>query len=201
MIFVAHRINTIAELNQVPSDFGVEIDLRDRGGEIVLSHDPFMEGVSLDDYLKHYQHSLLIMNMKSAHLEVEALEALKKRSIENYFFLDSSMSSVIALAKFKKYHFAGRVSEFESIDSAALSNAIFSWAWIDCFTKFSLSKEDYELLNTAFGMRVCLTSPDLLGRPKDIAFHANKLLKLGIAPDAICTKLQNIKIWRQAFSQ
>jgi len=199
MIYVAHRINTTAELEQVPTEFGVEIDLREREGEIVLSHDPFMEGVCLNDYLKHYQHSLLILNMKSAHLEQEALKTLKKHKINNYFFLDSSMSSIIALSKFKEYHFAGRVSEFERITSTALSNNIFSWAWIDCFTKFSLSKNDFEVLNKKFGMRVCLTSPDLLGRPEDIDLHANMLRKLKIIPDAICTKLHNINFWKNAF--
>ena len=29
MEFIAHRINTIKELNQTPNDYGVEIDLRD----------------------------------------------------------------------------------------------------------------------------------------------------------------------------
>ena len=35
--FIAHRINTLNELKQIPNQYGVEIDLRDFKNKIVLS--------------------------------------------------------------------------------------------------------------------------------------------------------------------
>ena len=31
VLFIAHRINTIEQLQQVPPHYGTEVDLRDRG--------------------------------------------------------------------------------------------------------------------------------------------------------------------------
>ena len=40
MKLIAHKINTIDELNAVPKDYGIEIDLRmGVDGKIILSHD------------------------------------------------------------------------------------------------------------------------------------------------------------------
>ena len=50
MIFIAHRINTIKELNKIPQKFGIEIDLRDNNKDIELVHDPFKKGVNLKDF-------------------------------------------------------------------------------------------------------------------------------------------------------
>lgn len=39
--FIAHRINTIKQLKDVPYNYGVEIDLRPFNDLIILEHDPF----------------------------------------------------------------------------------------------------------------------------------------------------------------
>ena len=199
MLFIAHRINTIEELNDVPPEYGVEIDLRDYNDSIVLCHDPFMGGESFTEYLSHYRHSFLILNMKSAGLEEKAINLLQQNNIEDYFFLDSVMSSVVKVTEKKFINFAGRLSEFESINSLKLSQGLYSWAWIDCFTELVLSENDYKILHNQLGMRICLTSPDLLGRPSEIVLYAKQMAKLKIIPDAICSKLKNIEIWKKAL--
>ena len=40
MIPIIHKVNSIEKLNNVPDDYGVEIDIRNNSGELVLSHDP-----------------------------------------------------------------------------------------------------------------------------------------------------------------
>lgn len=199
MKYIAHRINTLAELHEVPSEFGVEIDIRDYSNKIVLSHDPFIGGVSLETYLDDYKHSFLILNIKSAGLEEEVISLLEKKGIKDYFFLDSSMSSVVQVNKNKRVNFAGRLSEFESVASLKLARELFSWAWVDCFTKLTLSEKDYEALHNELGIRICLTSPDLLGRPNEIELVARQLSDMKITPDAICTKLKNIHIWQHTL--
>lgn len=43
--YIAHRINTKGDLHTIPSEYGVELDLRDSfGGGIYISHDPFVKG-------------------------------------------------------------------------------------------------------------------------------------------------------------
>ena len=45
MEFIAHRINTVAELRQLDTCYGVELDLRDDlNGRIYIQHNPFEPG-------------------------------------------------------------------------------------------------------------------------------------------------------------
>ena len=54
MIKIAHRINTIKDLKKVPPKYGVEVDLRSQGQNLILNHDPFCPGESFENYLKAY---------------------------------------------------------------------------------------------------------------------------------------------------
>ena len=86
-LFCCHRINTINELKTIPKKHGIEIDLRDNlNEEIYISHDPFKSGENFEEFLKHYAHSFIILNIKSERIEYKVLELLKKYNIVNYFF-------------------------------------------------------------------------------------------------------------------
>ena len=85
MEYIAHRINTIDELLKVPKNYGVEIDIRDFGKKLILNHDPFEDGDTLEDYLEHYDHGTLILNIKSERIEYKVLEILNKYKIKKYF--------------------------------------------------------------------------------------------------------------------
>ena len=63
MIYVSHRINTVEALMENPVEYGVELDLRDRGDRLILQHDPFSDGEDFEDYLEHYRHQLMILNI------------------------------------------------------------------------------------------------------------------------------------------
>ena len=66
MQFIAHRINTISELRNLPTEYGVEIDLRDSlDGRIYIQHNPFESGEDFEKYLKEYHHGTMILNIKS----------------------------------------------------------------------------------------------------------------------------------------
>ena len=64
MEIVIHRVNTLAKLQSVPVQFGCEIDIRAAGSELVLHHEPFMDGILLTNFLENYRHGLLILNVK-----------------------------------------------------------------------------------------------------------------------------------------
>ncbi len=195
MEFIAHRINTIKELKQVPKEFGVEVDLRDYGKRLVLQHDPFKSGEDFADYLKHYRHGTLILNIKSERIEYKVLELMKRYKIKEYFFLDNSFPMINALIKARENKIAVRFSEFESLDTILTLERKVRWVWVDCFTKLPINKKNFTQLKKA-GFKLCLVSPELQGRPKDIRKYRNFLDKERIFFDAICTKLWNIPEWR-----
>ena len=66
---IIHRINRIKDLKKIKSRFGIEIDLRSQGSEIILSHDPFVKGEKLGDYLDEYNHGTLVLNIKENGIE------------------------------------------------------------------------------------------------------------------------------------
>ncbi|MDP3510961.1 MAG: hypothetical protein Q8T09_23550 [Candidatus Melainabacteria bacterium] len=195
MHFIAHRINQLEQLRQVPALFGCEIDLRDRGERLILQHDPFKDGEDAEPFFAEYKkHGTLILNVKSERIEDTVLSLMEKYQIENYFFLDSSLPMIVNLTKRGEKRIALRYSEFETIETVLNFAGLVDWVWIDCFTRLSLSKEDYMLLKDA-NFKLCLVSPELQGRPEDIAAYKKQMAEAEIVMDAICTKQHNIDLW------
>ena len=73
MIIVKHRVNLTTELQTVPKNFGVEVDVRSFNGEIILQHNPLEEGEKFVDWITHFNHELLILNVKEEGLEVKLI--------------------------------------------------------------------------------------------------------------------------------
>ena len=69
MIRIAHRRNTVVELDATPQTLGVEIDIRTRNNSLIVHHDAFAEGELLESWLEHYHHGLLVLNVKEEGLE------------------------------------------------------------------------------------------------------------------------------------
>lgn len=196
--YIAHRINTLSGLAEIPHEFGVEIDLRDRGERLILQHDPFTDGEDAEPFFAGYKHGTLILNIKSERIEFKILELLQKYKIENYFFLDSSFPMIYQLVQRGETRSAVRFSEYESIDTVMKLEGLVEWVWVDCFSFLPISKELYSHLKNC-GFKLCLVSPELQGRPDDIPLYRDKLNEDGIVFDAICTKVYNIPKWREAF--
>ena len=189
MQIIAHRRNTVEELQQTPHEFGVEIDLRSYGSKLVVHHEPFSDAVSFDDWLESYQHQTLILNVKEEGLEEACLDCVKKRSISDFFFLDQSFPFLIKTSKTGERRCAVRVSEFESVETALTLAGKIDWVWVDCFSKFPLSRTDGAQLKSA-GFKLCLVSPELQGRfdETEIADYRKLLQDIDLAVDAVCTK-------------
>tara|TARA_B110001452_G_scaffold120509_1_gene100016 strand:- start:2261 stop:2851 length:591 start_codon:yes stop_codon:yes gene_type:complete len=194
--FIAHRINTIKELKKLSIDFGVELDLRDYGNRLILQHEPFVDGEDFEDYLKHYNHGTMILNIKSERIEYRVLELIKKYDIKKYFFLDSSFPMIYQLSKNGENNIALRFSEFEGIDTILMMKNKVKWIWVDCFTKLPINTMVFNNIK-ALGYKVCLVSPELQGRNEDILPFKKKLFENNIYFDSICTKHHNIEIWKE----
>ena len=189
MQIIAHRKNTIEELSQTPTQFGIEVDIRSWEKELTIHHDPFAQGEDFKEWLKHYQHQILILNVKEEGLEAQLIELMKEHNISNYFFLDQSFPFLVKWAKLGEKRLAVRVSEYESINTALSLKDKVDWIWVDCFTHFPLSSEEAKQLKQA-NFKLCLVSPELQGRNAESEIPALKELlgTLGISVDAVCTK-------------
>ena len=189
MIRVAHRINRAEGLRAVPSEFGVELDLRSQGPEIVIHHDPFAAGENFEDWLKSYRHRLLILNVKEEGLESRLLSLMAAHGIEDFFFLDQSFPFLMKTARSGEKRCAVRVSEYESVETALSLAGMVGWVWVDCFTRFPLTAADAARLKQA-GMQLCFVSPELQGRtdPDHVRGFRREIEEAGIIGDAVCTK-------------
>jgi hypothetical protein len=194
MEYIAHRINRIKELKKIPKEYGVELDLRDFGGRLVLQHEPFMDGEDFAEYLKHYDHGTMILNIKSERIERKVLELVQKYNIKDYFFLDSSFPMIYSLSKSGEKNIALRFSEFEGIDTILNMKGKIDWIWVDCFSKLPIDNENYNLLKQ-HGFKFCLVSPELQGQDEKIEEYKKYLNDKNIIFDAVCTKIYNAKRW------
>jgi len=192
--YIAHRINTLSELKNLPIKYGVELDLRDFGDRLILQHDPFLDGEDFEEYLTQYRHGTMILNIKSERIEHKVLELLNSFEIENYFFLDSSFPMIHQLSNQGERKFAVRFSEFEGLDTVMAMSGKIDWVWVDCFSKLPIDVNSFNKLKQA-GFKLCLVSPELQSRQQDIDNYRNWLAKQGIVFDAICTKYHNIEQW------
>jgi len=194
MEYIAHRINTIEELKQIPSEYGVELDLRDYGRRLILQHDPFKDGEDFEEYLKHYNHGTMILNIKSERIEFKVLDLIKKYNIKKYFFLDSSFPMIYLLTNSGEKNIALRFSEYEGLDTILNMKSKVKWVWVDCFTRLSITKKDYNILKQN-GFNLCLVSPELQNQEHKLLEYKKYLIKEQIVFDAICTKIHNIMKW------
>ncbi len=189
MKLIAHCRNTLDELLATPTNYGVEVDIRSFGERLIIHHDPFVAGDDFVDWISHYQHGTLILNVKEEGLEQQLLALMARYGIADFFFLDQSFPFLVKTARQGERRCAVRVSEFESLDTALTLAGMIEWVWVDCFTRFPLSGQDAERLRKA-GLKLCLVSPELQQRTGEGEIPALRTLlaERGIQPAAVCTK-------------
>lgn len=198
--FIAHRINTIDQLRKLPNEYGLELDLRDGlDGSLYMQHDPFMPGENFENFIQLYRHGTLILNVKSERIEYKVLELMEKYSIDNYFFLDSSFPMIKSLTDRGESKIALRFSEYEGLDTIRNMSGRAKWIWVDCFTKFPLTKEIANSFKI-MGYKICIVSPELQAQPNKIVEYAQKIQQDAIPIDAVCTKVYNINKWKDLLS-
>jgi len=185
-----HRINTSEQLVEIPSIDGVEIDIRSRGQDIILEHDPFKDGQLFTEWLKHWQGQSLILNVKEEGIEERTLEVLSAYTNLEYFFLDQSFPFLARTINSGNKNTAVRVSDLESVDTALLMNC--DWVWIDCFLgDWNFLPGVVRLLQDS-GRKICLVSPELV---RDNTLNELQLLQdvlkdNNLFVQGVCTKLK-----------
>jgi hypothetical protein len=194
MYLIAHRINTVEEILQLPQNCPIEFDLRDSGGRIIVTHDPFTDGEEFDTFVTYLTNRFCIVNIKSEGIEWKVLDILKKYNVKDFFLLDCAVPMMWKLVQQGESRFAVRFSEFESINSVLRWSGHAQWVWVDCFYTYILTEYIQKQLHSA-GFKICIVSPELQGRPADIPKYHTHLLTNNVSVDAICTKHYNFKSW------
>jgi hypothetical protein len=186
-----HRQNTALQLRGVPSVDGVEIDLRSSNGEIILQHDPFLQGEVLSDWLDSWDGQEIILNIKEEGIEDRVLDLMDRKRISHYFFLDQSFPFMMKLLKNKNTNTAARVSDLESVETALAINT--KWVWVDCFNgNWDFLLHAVPKLQSA-KKKICLVSPELVRNQSEIELdNLQALLKMNnFGIDGVCTKLKS----------
>ena len=190
-VLVQHRINTIRDLNNVPCDLGIEVDIREHNGELICSHDPFQQGELFKDFLLHFKHKFLIANIKEEGIERSVISFLEDFGIENYFLLDVSFPYIVKLCRDGIDKIALRVSDFEVLNLDLLKTLGLQWIWLDAFEKFPQEQlQQIKAYSAHNDIKVCLVSPELrMARDslKSDEIHG-QIKETNYSFDAICFK-------------
>lgn len=162
--------------------------MRTFDSELILNHDPLKPGVKFYDWLKHYKHSFLIINVKEDGLETHALDLMNEFGIDKFFFLDQPVPSLFKAAKIFPDVCCARISDLESIESAIKMNV--SWVWLDSLSgNWDYLLDAIEKLSR-IGIKMCLVSPELhrLSFEQELSKLRSMLNEAPMKIDAVCTK-------------
>lgn len=187
MIYIQHRVNSVQDLEKIQNlEFGCEIDLRSdvsKKGHIHLAHDPWSQGDDffkwLDVFKKKQLRGPLILNTKEDGLEQTAMEALQKRGLTNFFFLDTTLPTLVKWTDKGIKNFAVRLSRYEPLESAKAFSGRADWLWVDCFQGQFIQPPNLK------GFKICLVSPELQSSSLELDENGKNWLKVA---HAICTK-------------
>ncbi len=172
-----------------PIEFGVEVDLRSDGSDVIVHHEPFVRGPLFSEWVDHYSHQGLILNVKEEGLEVAIGKILQDRGIADFFFLDQSFPFLMRTVNAGDRRAAVRVSDIESQETALALAGELDWCWIDGLRQLAGEGVDMPGLQ-ASGFSLCLASPELHGgRPEELIPKVRaRLSQRQVQVDAVCTK-------------
>lgn len=179
MNIIAHRgywnirseMNTnIAFKRALDNGLGIETDIRDYCGELVISHDiPTSKSQKFDDFLKLYNDIIkidcskkpwLAINIKSDGLQDKVKKVLRDNKIINYFVFDMSVPDMLLYMK-NDINFFIRQSEYESFVENLDG---YKGVWLDQFKSTWFCSETLRP-HVNNNLYICLVSPELHGRP------------------------------------
>jgi len=180
-----HRVNTIDALEKVPVELGIEFDLRSDGDRVIVTHDPFTDGPTIEEFFPRIGPRPCIFNVKCEGIEAKVADLASRLGIEDYFFLDCSVPAAVKLWRAGNRRVAVRFSELEPAEGVLAWANKASWVWVDCFTRFPIEEATWTRIASA--LKVCLVSPELQGHDAEADQRLRASLQ-GLRWDAVCTK-------------
>jgi glycerophosphoryl diester phosphodiesterase len=144
--------------------FGLETDIRDHAGELVISHDLAGDDALplrhlLEDYRSLGATGILALNIKADGLATKLRQLVESHEISQYFVFDMSIPDMRHYDRLQVPYFSRR-SEFES-EIIAFDHC--AGVWLDAF------ESDWYDADTILGLltmnkRVAVVSPEVHGR-------------------------------------
>ncbi len=164
----AEKNTTTAFRRSFEHGFGVETDVRDCAGKLLISHDlprgtELEFSAFLDLYCNYGQPGVLALNIKADGLQEPVAQCLKQRGIERYFLFDMSVPDMLRTAR-SGLRFYTRQSEFEKEPLSLYKEA--EGVWLDSFESDWI-EPGVVAAHLECGKRVCLVSPELHRRPQE----------------------------------
>lgn len=144
--------------------FGTETDVRDCGGNLVISHDmPTGTEMSFDAFLSIYveysRDLTLAINIKADGLGRRVQEAMARFGVTRWFTFDMSVPDFMQQTALGLPAFCRR----SDVEPASPQEQVAAGVWLDSFEE---GEVDVEVIKASLGRgkRVCVVSPELHGR-------------------------------------
>ena len=192
MQYIVHEVNTIEKLQKIPKNLGIEIDIRLLNNELVLGHDIQKNNVPLNIFLKEYDHSLIVANIKESGIEDLTFSKFEEFNINKFFLLDVEFPYIYKNFKTRGNNLSLRFSELEpEFTNNTLIDKV-QWLWIDSFTELPINEESVKYFKN---FESCLVSPSRWGRINNIEQSFETFKKFGFFPDWIMVEIDEIIEW------
>lgn len=191
---IIHRVNNTNKLSTIPTEYGVEIDIRIENNNLYLSHDPIKNinnKTQLEEFLSEFHHSFIVANIKDTGIERRVIEQILEKT-ENFFLLDYEIPFLFNKNKEIKPFLCARFSKFEEISNDSLILDYVDWLWVDSFESLPINSENIKNLPN---LKKCLVSPERFGREEDIFKIATFMKSNNFNFDLIMTDLSTVDIW------
>lgn len=168
--------------------FGVETDVRDCAGRLVISHDPPSGGEAPLGRLFDAWHpdaGPLALNVKADGLQAPIAAALADAGDPEYFVFDMSIPDALGYRRAGLRYFT-RQSEYEPVPALYETAA---GVWLDCFESAWFDR-DLVAEHLGSDKQVCIVSPELHGRDQGPAWERWSTWDVLSSPDVLlCTDL------------
>ena len=164
---IAERNSPEALKKALECGYGLESDVRDYMGRLVISHNiadaSCQDAEEVFQWLHEFEdHYCFAINIKADGLKDILQAFLCKYSISNYFLFDMSIPQMVEFRE-KGLRFFTRQSEVEPVPNMYDDAA---GVWIDGFWSTEWITEELLAKHISCGKEVCLVSPDLHGDKK-----------------------------------
>lgn len=143
----------------VRAGFGIELDVRDRLGELVISHDPALDTAEKFEIAEFYGLAgPLAVNIKSDGLGPVFRSQWGDSSSLNLFFFDLSTPELVQFQKL------GLPTCERLSNKSELPSEDADWIWVDSFGSNWNFENCEEILGTYSYAKLVFVSPELHGR-------------------------------------
>lgn len=180
--------------------WGIETDLRDLDGDVVVSHDPARGGaMTLDELLAEHTrrapHTTLALNVKADGLAASVAEQLRHHATRHAFVFDMSVPDHLAWLRTPVVAY----TRWSDVEPAPVLRESSAGIWLDAFHDDDWWEAEHVRAELQAGRRVAIVSPELHGRAPEGVW--DRILRAGLGSHrqlALCTDVPRAWLARAA---